>query len=74
MGEYGTDSFLVKPGRKMFHVVFAVREMVMVIYFGNVPFLPLQHVRDLPEFSFLLSLDRSRWPRCLLWHGLATWS
>ena len=25
MGEYGTDSFLVKPGRKMFHVVFAGR-------------------------------------------------
>ena len=28
-----------------------------------------QHVRDLPEFSYLLSLDRSKWPRCLLWHG-----
>ena len=30
---------------------------------------PLQHVRDLPEFSFLTSLNRSKWPRCLLWHG-----
>ena len=38
MGEFGTDSFLVRPGRKMFHVVFAGREMVMDIYFGNVPF------------------------------------
>ena len=31
--------------------------------------LPLQHVRELPEFAFLLSLDRSKWPRCFLWHG-----
>ena len=32
-------------------------------------FSPLQHVRELPEFAFLMSLDRSGWPRCLLWHG-----
>ena len=37
--------------------------------FWECSFLPLQHVRDLPEFSFLVSLDRSKWPRCLLWHG-----
>ena len=37
--------------------------------FWECSFLPLQHVRDLPEFSFLMSLDRSKWPRCLLWHG-----
>ena len=30
---------------------------------------PLQHVRELPEFAFLMSLDRGKWPRCLLWHG-----
>ena len=41
----------------------------MDIYFGNVLFPPLQHVRELPEFAFLMSLDRSKWPRCLLWHG-----
>ena len=29
----------------------------------------LQHVRDLPEFASLMSLDRSKWPRSLLWHG-----
>ena len=69
MVEFGTDSFLVKPGRKMFHVVFVGRGMVMVICFGNVLFSPLQHVRELPEFAFLVSLDRSQWPRCLLWHG-----
>ena len=33
------------------------------------PSSPLQHVRDLPEFSYLMSLDRSKWRRCLLWHG-----
>ena len=26
-------------------------------------------VRDLPEFAPLLAMDRSRWPRCLAWHG-----
>ena len=40
MGEFGTDSFLVKLGRKMFLVVFAGRKMVMVICFGNVLFSP----------------------------------
>ena len=30
---------------------------------------PHQHVRDLPEFAYRMSLDRSKWPRCLLWHG-----
>ena len=29
----------------------------------------LQHVRELLEFAFLMSLDRTKWPRCLLWHG-----
>ena len=27
------------------------------------------YVRELPEFAYLMSLDRSKWPRCLLWHG-----
>ena len=38
VAEFGTDSFLVRAGRKMFHVVFAGRRMVMGIYFGNVLF------------------------------------
>ena len=48
-----------------------VREMVMGIFSGSAPFPPLslQHVRDLSEFTFLMSLDRSNWPRCFLWHG-----
>ena len=29
----------------------------------------LKHVRDLPEFATLMSLNRSKWPLCLLWHG-----
>ena len=37
--------------------------------FWECSFHSLQHVRDLPEFAFLMSLDRSKWPRCLLWHG-----
>ena len=40
MGEFGTDSFLVKPRWKMFHVVFVGRRMVMDIFFGSVPFPP----------------------------------
>ena len=32
-------------------------------------FAPLQPVRELPEFASLLSLDRSKWRRCFLWHG-----
>ena len=40
----------------------------MVTCSGSVLFL-LQHVRDLPEFATLMSLNHSNWPRCLLWHG-----
>ena len=52
----------------MFPAVIVEREMEMGIYFGSVLFSPL-HVRELPEFATLMSLDRSKWPRCLLWHG-----
>ena len=33
------------------------------------PPVSLQHVRELPEFAYLMSLGRSNWRRCLLWHG-----
>ena len=59
MEEFGTDSFLVKPRRKMFHVVFVGRGMGDGHLFWECPFHPLQHVRELPEFAFLMSLDRS---------------
>ena len=42
--------------------------VVTVICF-ECSFHTLQHVRELPEFAYLMSIDRSRWPRCLLWHG-----
>ena len=37
-------------------------------YFGSVS-LSILHVRELPELVSLMSLDRSNWPRCLLWQG-----
>ena len=37
--------------------------------FWECTFLPLQHNRDLPEFAYLFTLDRSKWPRCLRWQG-----
>ena len=30
---------------------------------------PLVAVRDSPEFREIVSMDKSGWPRCLLWHG-----
>ena len=66
---FGTDSFLVGPRRKMFPASSVAKKMEMVICLGNVPFHLFLHVRELPEFSSLLALDRSKWPRCLLWHG-----
>ena len=37
--------------------------------FWDCSFPPNVHVRSLPEFSRLLTLNRSGWPGCLLWHG-----
>ena len=37
--------------------------------FWECTFPPSLHERELPEFASLMSLDRSTWPRCLLWHG-----
>ena len=37
--------------------------------FWECPHLSFVHVRENPEFHSLLSMDRSAWPRCLLWHG-----
>ena len=60
---------MVKPGRKMFLVVFFGKKDGDGHLFWDCSFPALQHVRELPEFAFLMSLDRSNWPRCLLWHG-----
>ena len=37
--------------------------------FWDCPFLPLIDIREHPEFYGLLEMDKSYWPRCLLWHG-----
>ena len=69
MGEYGTDSLLGKARKEDVPCRFCGKRDGDGHLFWECSFLPLQHVRDLPEFSFLMSLDRSKWPRCLLWHG-----
>ena len=33
------------------------------------PLPPILHVWEIRGFASLMSLDRSNWPRCLLWHG-----
>ena len=30
---------------------------------------PLVEIRENPEFHDLMRMDKSQWPRCLLWHG-----
>ena len=37
--------------------------------FRECPFPPLVEIRENPEFHDLVELDKSSWPRCLLWHG-----
>ena len=36
--------------------------------FGECPFLRAE-IREHPEFHDLMEMDKSSWPRCLLWHG-----
>ena len=38
--------------------------------FWDCPFPPLVEIRENPEFHELMEMDKSFWPRCLLWHGL----
>ena len=37
--------------------------------FWDCPFPPLVETRENPEFHDLMRMDKSHWPRCLLWHG-----
>ena len=37
--------------------------------FWECTFPPILHIRELSEFATLMAQDRSKWPRCLLWHG-----
>ena len=56
--EFGTDSFLVRPRRTTFLVVSVGRGLVMVTCSGSVlspsPSPSLQHVRELPDFAYVL--------------------
>ena len=38
-------------------------------FFWECSFPPLVAIRENPEFHDLMRLDKTRWPRCLLWHG-----
>ena len=40
--------------------------------FGDCTFPPLVEIREHPEFHDLMEMDKSYWPRCLLWHGWYT--
>ena len=43
--------------------------MVMGTFFRECTYPPLFEIREIPEFHVLMRMDRSHWPRCLLWHG-----
>ena len=37
--------------------------------FWECPCPPQVEIREHPEFHDLMEMDKSSWPRCLLWHG-----
>ena len=37
--------------------------------FWECPYPPLVEIRENPEFHDLMRMDKSHYPRCLLWHG-----
>ena len=37
--------------------------------FWDCTFPPLVEIREHPEFHDLTEMDKTSWPRCLLWHG-----
>ena len=39
------------------------------LLFWECTFPPLVEIREHPEFHDLVEMDKSSWPRCLLWHG-----
>ena len=64
--------FLVGFVARLFHVGFVEEgreQMVMVICFGNVPFLLSLRFVKILKIHDLMRMDQGHWPRCLLWHG-----
>ena len=43
--------------------------IMMVNFFWECSFPPLVWIRENPEFHDLMRMDKTCWPRCLLWHG-----
>ena len=39
------------------------------LFFWECPFPPVVEIREPSEFHNLVEMDKSSWPRCLLWHG-----
>ena len=58
----------VGSGNSLFPVVFVVPRRSWSL-FWDCTFPPLVEIRERPEFHDLMELDKSSWPRCLLWHG-----
>ena len=65
----GVGFFWVRFGVSMCLVSFVGGMIMTVIFFGDCTFPPLVESREHPEFHDLMEMDKSLWPRCLLWHG-----
>ena len=68
-------SFWGKQGMRMLSAGSALAGMRHLFWYCTFPpsplpsSLPMLHVRELPQFMPLMARDRSKWPRCLPWHG-----
>ena len=69
MGRVWNGFLLGKARKEDVPCRFCGKRMVMVICFGNVLFTPFSMFANFLNLLFLCPLDRSKWPRCLLWHG-----
>ena len=65
---YGMDFYSDRPEEVSFHAVIVVDLMVMVTCFWIV-LSAICVSSSPPEFTSLISRDKTHWPRCLLWHG-----
>ena len=69
MGEFGKVFFWGRPEMLRLGAVFVVKRSGDGHLFLDCTFPPIVHVGELPEFMPLMTRDRSKWLRCLLWHG-----
>ena len=64
------NGFLLGKSKvRMCLVGFVVVVILTVIFFWIVTFPPLVEIREHPEFHDLIEMDKTSWPRGLLWHG-----